>query len=161
MNNASDDTNVIQMKPKRKRTSPEQFSLLSESFNKTDTPNYDLREKLAKQLDMTNREVQVWFQNRRAKVNRLRLQQQQQQKEQEKQQQQQQQEVKKPRFYYWSNKSSTSSSASSSPPQTPHDIILQPNLTPIDILATAAAYVQQWEDEQRTSERKKRWRPWL
>jgi hypothetical protein len=52
---------VIQMKPKRKRTSPEQFSLLSESFNKTDTPNYDLREKLAKQLDMTNREVQVSF----------------------------------------------------------------------------------------------------
>ncbi|PHZ11152.1 uncharacterized protein RHIMIDRAFT_259021 [Rhizopus microsporus ATCC 52813] len=55
------NNDVIQIKPKRKRISPQQFHLLSESFKQTDTPNYDLREKLAKQLDMTNREVQASF----------------------------------------------------------------------------------------------------
>lgn len=46
-------------KPKRKRISPEQFSLLTELFQQTDTPSHELRERLAKRLDMTNREVQV------------------------------------------------------------------------------------------------------
>ncbi|KAI8968357.1 homeobox domain-containing protein, partial [Mycotypha africana] len=66
-------------RPKRKRITPDQLHILTELFQQTDTPNHDLREKIAKKLNMTNREVQVWFQNRRAKVNRLRLQQQQQQ----------------------------------------------------------------------------------
>ncbi|TPX65052.1 hypothetical protein SpCBS45565_g05462 [Spizellomyces sp. 'palustris'] len=57
-------------KPKRKRTSPEQLSDLLSVFDKTDTPSYEIREQLAKKLRMTNREVQVWFQNRRAKMNR-------------------------------------------------------------------------------------------
>lgn len=46
-------------KPKRKRISQEQFQALSELFEQTDTPNYELREKLAHKLNMTNREVQV------------------------------------------------------------------------------------------------------
>lgn len=46
-------------KPKRKRISQEQFQRLSELFEQTDTPNYELREKLAAELNMTNREVQV------------------------------------------------------------------------------------------------------
>ncbi|KAI8384916.1 homeobox domain-containing protein [Radiomyces spectabilis] len=78
------------MKPKRKRITPEQFRVLSDLFEKTDTPNYELRETTAKQLDMTNREVQVWFQNRRAKANKLRLQEQQQRQASQQQQQQQQ-----------------------------------------------------------------------
>jgi hypothetical protein len=46
-------------KPKRKRITPEQFCLLTELFQQTDTPSHDLRETLAKKLNMTNREVQV------------------------------------------------------------------------------------------------------
>ena len=46
-------------KPKRKRITQEQFQALSELFEQTDTPNYELREKLALKLNMTNREVQV------------------------------------------------------------------------------------------------------
>ncbi|KAI8641850.1 hypothetical protein BD408DRAFT_483169 [Parasitella parasitica] len=63
-------------KPKRKRITPYQFTILSDLFASTDTPNYQLRENTASKLNMTNREVQVWFQNRRAKVNRGRLQEQ-------------------------------------------------------------------------------------
>lgn len=57
-------------KPKRKRISPEQFSVLSSVFECNDTPSFDLRETTAAQLGMSNREVQVWFQNRRAKMGR-------------------------------------------------------------------------------------------
>ncbi|KAI8447068.1 hypothetical protein BY996DRAFT_6421560 [Phakopsora pachyrhizi] len=39
----------------------------------TDTPTFNLRETIGRELNMTNREVQVWFQNRRAKYNRQRL----------------------------------------------------------------------------------------
>ncbi|KAL0139853.1 Homeodomain-like DNA binding domain-containing transcription factor [Mucor lusitanicus] len=63
-------------KPKRKRITPYQLTVLSDLFASTDTPNYQLRENTASKLNMTNREVQVWFQNRRAKVNRNRLQEQ-------------------------------------------------------------------------------------
>ncbi|KAJ1956257.1 hypothetical protein GGI12_005352 [Dipsacomyces acuminosporus] len=63
-------------KGKRKRITPEQFKELTAVFEKTDTPTHDIREELAKKLSMTNREVQVWFQNRRAKFNRQRVEQQ-------------------------------------------------------------------------------------
>ncbi|KAI9487302.1 MAG: hypothetical protein EXX96DRAFT_552604 [Benjaminiella poitrasii] len=58
-------------KAKRKRISPHQYSRLMETFNLTDTPSSEIRENLALELKMTKREVQVWFQNRRAKMNRL------------------------------------------------------------------------------------------
>ncbi|KAH8921714.1 homeobox-domain-containing protein, partial [Atractiella rhizophila] len=61
-------------KPKRKRITPEQLEVLTELFEQTDTPSFEIRESLAGRLSMTNREVQVWFQNRRAKMNRLRAQ---------------------------------------------------------------------------------------
>ncbi|KAJ1999528.1 hypothetical protein GGI04_004535 [Coemansia thaxteri] len=58
---------------KRKRITPEQLKELTAVFESTDTPTHDIREVLSKKLGMTNREVQVWFQNRRAKYNRLRI----------------------------------------------------------------------------------------
>ncbi|KAI8642384.1 homeobox domain-containing protein [Parasitella parasitica] len=160
-------------KPKRKRITPEQFCLLTELFQQTDTPSHDSREMLAKKLNMTNREVQVWFQNRRAKVNRIRL-------------QEQEEQImdcannKKVKFNYWSsnnlvsNSSSSSSSSLTSSPSLPHELIFHPDVTPIDILATAAAYVQQWDENELQRKRKqqhieqekqpkkyKSWRPWL
>ncbi|KAL8276148.1 hypothetical protein RQP46_011442 [Phenoliferia psychrophenolica] len=65
---------VSQMKPKRKRISPEQLTALTGLFDRTDSPSFDLRESLGVRLGMSNREVQVWFQNRRAKMNRLKTQ---------------------------------------------------------------------------------------
>ncbi|ORZ03112.1 homeobox domain-domain-containing protein, partial [Syncephalastrum racemosum] len=55
-------------KAKRKRITPQQFERLMEVFDQTDTPSTEIREKLADELGMTKREVQVWFQNRRAKM---------------------------------------------------------------------------------------------
>ncbi|KAI8996818.1 homeobox domain-containing protein [Pilobolus umbonatus] len=146
----------IAIKPKRKRISPEQLSALTELFQQTDTPSHDLREKLAKKLEMTNREVQVWFQNRRAKTNRLRL------------QEKQEGEKNKVKFNYYEHWPSSGSSSVSTP-SSPHDLLIHPDVTPIDILATAAAYVQQWDEEERRRHQNeemipktyKSWRPWL
>ncbi|ORE21943.1 hypothetical protein BCV71DRAFT_168896, partial [Rhizopus microsporus] len=55
-------------KAKRKRITPAQYNRLMEIFDQTDTPSSEIRENLATELDMTKREV--WFQNRRAKLNR-------------------------------------------------------------------------------------------
>ncbi|CAO3649637.1 unnamed protein product [Mucor hiemalis] len=178
-NNSTEDEIDSINKPKRKRISPEQFCLLTELFQQTDTPSHEIRERLAKKLNMTNREVQVWFQNRRAKVNRSRL-------------QEQEEHIsnmmnKKVKFNYWSTTTitppltattttttSSSSSLTSSPSLLPHDLIFHPDVTPIDILATAAAYVQRWDENVEQRKRKqeelttticepkrKSWRPWL
>jgi hypothetical protein len=86
---------------------------------------------------------------------------------------------KKVKFNYWSsntitNNSSSSSSSLTSSPSLPHELIFHPDVTPIDILATAAAYVQQWDENELQRKRKqhqieqeeqpkkyKSWRPWL
>ncbi|KAI9283669.1 homeobox domain-containing protein, partial [Umbelopsis sp. AD052] len=57
-------------KAKRKRITPDQFSQLMALFEHNDTPSYEIRDKLAGKIGMSNREIQVWFQNRRAKANR-------------------------------------------------------------------------------------------
>ncbi|GAA5867058.1 hypothetical protein JCM8547_008426 [Rhodosporidiobolus lusitaniae] len=56
----------------RRRTSPPQLKILEFHFEKNPKPDVTLRKALSEQLDMTPREVQVWFQNRRAKVKKLR-----------------------------------------------------------------------------------------
>src|SRR5689334_17294473 len=58
-------------KSKRHRTSPNQLRILEEIYAKEKMPSQNLRESLAKQLGMTTRRVQVWFQNKRAKEKRL------------------------------------------------------------------------------------------
>ncbi|ORY99994.1 hypothetical protein BCR43DRAFT_129417 [Syncephalastrum racemosum] len=52
----------------RKRTTRSQLKVLERTFREHPKPNADLRRLLAHNLNMTPRGVQVWFQNRRAKV---------------------------------------------------------------------------------------------
>lgn len=53
---------------KRTRATPEQLAILEKSFNVNPSPNSRVREQLSLQLGMTERSIQIWFQNRRAKV---------------------------------------------------------------------------------------------
>lgn len=48
----------------RKRTTRQQLKVLEETFRATQKPDGNVRKALAAQLDMTPRNVQVWFQNR-------------------------------------------------------------------------------------------------
>ena len=58
----------------RKRTTRAQTKILEEQFKSTDKPDAATRAELSIRLGMTPREVQVWFQNRRAKEKKLRAQ---------------------------------------------------------------------------------------
>ncbi|SAM09211.1 hypothetical protein [Absidia glauca] len=167
-NNNSGSSNNGNGRPKRKRITPEQFRTLSDYFNRTDTPNHDLRDKISKSLNMTNREVQVWFQNRRAKANRIKL--------QEQQKPQKDYFHKGITLYHHNNYISSDQPLFASPPHSPppllrpstnshlcdsptSTIIDSPtttchypdipihNMSPIDILATAAEYVQRCDQE--------------
>ncbi|TPX59115.1 hypothetical protein SpCBS45565_g07813 [Spizellomyces sp. 'palustris'] len=53
---------------KRSRATPEQLAILEETFLTNTSPNAKLREILATKVNMTERSIQIWFQNRRAKV---------------------------------------------------------------------------------------------
>ncbi|BFZ58523.1 hypothetical protein PYCC9005_005586 [Savitreella phatthalungensis] len=55
----------VTLKAKRKRASPQQLGLLNDIFEKTFFPSTELRNALGKELAMTSRTVQIWFQNRR------------------------------------------------------------------------------------------------
>ncbi|GAA5832824.1 hypothetical protein JCM5353_008346 [Sporobolomyces roseus] len=57
---------------RRKVISSRQLDRLLEVFSQSDTPSLEIRDRLGSELGMSNREVQVWFQNRRAKVKRER-----------------------------------------------------------------------------------------
>ncbi|KAJ3146456.1 hypothetical protein HDU86_008508 [Geranomyces michiganensis] len=61
---SSDDTKT----KKRARATPEQLAILEETFLTNTSPNAKLREILAGKVHMTERSIQIWFQNRRAKV---------------------------------------------------------------------------------------------
>lgn len=52
----------------RKRTTKAQLKVLEKAFENCPRPDSIMRKKLGEQLAMTPRSVQVWFQNRRAKV---------------------------------------------------------------------------------------------
>jgi LIM homeobox transcription factor 1 len=52
----------------RKRTTKAQLKVLEKTFDTCPRPDSAMRKKLGDELAMTPRSVQVWFQNRRAKV---------------------------------------------------------------------------------------------
>ncbi|KAF9995547.1 hypothetical protein BGZ65_008816 [Modicella reniformis] len=53
---------------KRTRASVEQLAILEDTFLTNQSPNSKVREILAKKVKMSERSIQIWFQNRRAKV---------------------------------------------------------------------------------------------
>ncbi|KAJ2653467.1 Short stature homeobox protein 2 [Coemansia sp. RSA 1250] len=55
----------IPIKGKRKRASPQQLEVLNRVFASTSFPSTEMRNRLARELGMTPRTVQIWFQNKR------------------------------------------------------------------------------------------------
>lgn len=66
--NTEDDNDLN--KKKRQRTNPDQLAILEQIFQTDKMPNQQTRVQLADQLGMSSRRVQIWFQNKRAKVKR-------------------------------------------------------------------------------------------
>jgi hypothetical protein len=53
-----------QKNQKRQRATQDQLITLEREFNKNPTPTAMIREKIADEISMTERSVQIWFQNR-------------------------------------------------------------------------------------------------
>ncbi|ORY96467.1 hypothetical protein BCR43DRAFT_491753 [Syncephalastrum racemosum] len=56
---------------KRTRATAEQLSVLEDTFSTNVSPNAKLRKQLSERLGMSERSIQIWFQNRRAKVKHM------------------------------------------------------------------------------------------
>lgn len=56
---------------KRTRATPEQLAVLEKTFSVNPSPNNKVREQLSRELGMSERSIQIWFQNRRAKVKNM------------------------------------------------------------------------------------------
>jgi hypothetical protein len=65
LSNEPDIDNARLARRKRRRTSPLELSILQDEFLKGITPNKKRREEIASRVDMTEKAVQIWFQNRR------------------------------------------------------------------------------------------------
>jgi hypothetical protein len=53
-----------QKNQKRQRATQDQLVTLEVEFNKNPTPTAMVRERIAQDINMTERSVQIWFQNR-------------------------------------------------------------------------------------------------
>lgn len=53
-----------QLNKKRQRATAEQLVVLEEAFSVNASPNAKMREMIAERIRMTERSVQIWFQNR-------------------------------------------------------------------------------------------------
>lgn len=53
-----------QKNQKRQRATQDQLVLLEQEFNRNPTPTALVRERIANDINMTERSVQIWFQNR-------------------------------------------------------------------------------------------------
>lgn len=60
-----------QKNKKRQRATPKQLNTLRSEFMFNSTPNAKIREEIGRKIDMTERSVQIWFQNKRAKAKQL------------------------------------------------------------------------------------------
>jgi len=60
-----------QKNQKRQRATQDQLLTLEVEFNKNPTPTALVRERIASEINMTERSVQIWFQNRRAKIKNI------------------------------------------------------------------------------------------
>lgn len=60
------DAKAPKMKAKRRRADAEQLQALRAVFERTAFPNTEERAMIAKDLNLTPRQIQIWFQNRRA-----------------------------------------------------------------------------------------------
>ncbi|KAF2260170.1 homeo protein [Lojkania enalia] len=60
-----------QKNQKRQRATQDQLVTLEMEFNKNPTPTAAVRERIAEEINMTERSVQIWFQNRRAKIKNI------------------------------------------------------------------------------------------
>lgn len=60
-----------QKNQKRQRATQDQLITLEVEFNKNPTPTAAVRERIADEINMTERSVQIWFQNRSANSNTL------------------------------------------------------------------------------------------
>ncbi|ORX73406.1 hypothetical protein BCR32DRAFT_330010 [Anaeromyces robustus] len=67
-NKEGDEMKIQNIGRKRSRATPEQLAILEATFEKNTSPNSKLREVLAEKVHMSERSIQIWFQNRRAKV---------------------------------------------------------------------------------------------
>jgi len=53
-----------QKNQKRQRATQDQLNTLEVEFNKDPTPTAAVRDRIAQEINMTERSVQIWFQNR-------------------------------------------------------------------------------------------------
>lgn len=53
-----------QKNQKRQRATQDQLLTLEVEFNKNPTPTAPVRDRIAQEINMTERSVQIWFQNR-------------------------------------------------------------------------------------------------
>lgn len=60
-----EDYDDIRVKAKRRRANGEQLEVLNRVFDRTFFPSTQVRAELGRQLGMSPRTVQIWFQNRR------------------------------------------------------------------------------------------------
>jgi hypothetical protein len=60
-----------QKNQKRQRATQDQLITLEVEFEKNPTPTAIVRERIAQEINMTERSVQIWFQNRRAKIKNM------------------------------------------------------------------------------------------
>src|ERR1700753_3748947 len=60
-----------QKNQKRQRATQDQLITLEVEFEKNPTPTAVVRERIAQEINMTERSVQIWFQNRRAKIKNI------------------------------------------------------------------------------------------